>query len=99
MDASWEASLFPDARSLLFNFESFQFEPSGDGSSGDVLSSESSERIFCLILENADPEPLVSDPEVRASSSSETRSLLRRLANLKPASGDVFGGSSGGSSG
>lgn len=63
------SSVFPELRSLFFSFNRFQLDPSGDGRSGDELSSPSDARSLCLIFENAEPLPLVSEGAGTVSSS------------------------------
>lgn len=69
------SSVFPELRSLFFSFDRFQLDPSGDGRSGDELSSPSEERSLSLIFENAEPLPLVSEGGDTVSSS-VARNLL-----------------------
>ena len=75
------SSVFPELRSLFFNFERFQLDPSGDGRSGDALSSPSDARSLLLIFENAEPLPLVSE-EPCALSSSVPRNLFIKPVSL-----------------
>jgi hypothetical protein len=63
------SSVFPELRSLFFSFNKFQPEPSGDGRSGEELSSPSDARSLCLIFENAEPLPFFSEGADTFSSS------------------------------
>lgn len=75
------SSVFPELRSLFFSFDRFQLDPSGDGRSGDELSSPSDARSLCFIFENAEPPPLVSGG-IGALSSSVPRNIFIKPLGL-----------------